>query len=90
MDSIGGTGVPGALVVGARHHPGELALDPVEIHQTERRLVQLTGRELLGDQLLDGFAHPLRRSVVEDADAEVTVLIPRYTINQQVSGGHGG
>jgi ferredoxin, 2Fe-2S len=30
------------------------------------------------------------QAVVEDPDAELVVLVPRYTINQQAAGGHGG
>src|SRR5919112_2732451 len=41
------------LVVGARHDPGELALDPVEVTEREGRVVQLPGAHLLLHQVLD-------------------------------------
>src|SRR5512147_1011726 len=46
-DAAAGTGVPDALVVGARHHPRELALHAVEIAQGERGVVELARGELL-------------------------------------------
>src|SRR6478752_10052769 len=52
-DAAAGTGIPDALVVGTRHHPGELALDPVDVAEGEGRVLELAGGELLLHQQVD-------------------------------------
>src|SRR5689334_20180964 len=67
-DTAAGTGIPDALMVGARHHPGELALDPVDVAQGERRVLELAGGELLLDQQVDRLPHLVGRGIGEHAD----------------------
>src|SRR3954451_1220490 len=53
-DTATRTGIADALVVGARHDPGKLALDPVQIAQGQGCVVQLARAHLLLNQILDG------------------------------------
>src|SRR4051812_23776449 len=46
-----------SLVIGARHDSGELALDPVEVAERDRGVIQLARAHLLLHQMLDGAAH---------------------------------
>src|SRR3712207_1770946 len=62
------TGIPDPLMVGAGHDPGKLALDPVEVAEGERGVVQLPGSHLLLHQLLDCAAHCLGRRIVQHPD----------------------
>src|SRR5215217_4752836 len=56
-DTATGAGIADPLVVGARHDSGELALDPIQITQGQRGIVQLARAHFLLNQMLDGAAH---------------------------------
>src|SRR5215210_1069103 len=66
-DAAAGAGITDALVVGARHDPGKLALDAVEVAQRERCVIQLARTQLLLYQMLDRAAHRFGRGIGQDA-----------------------
>src|SRR5215210_7959524 len=67
-DSTAEARIADPLVVGPGHHPGKFPLDPVEVAQGKRCVIELTRAELLLDQVLDRVAHRFRRRVAQHPD----------------------
>src|SRR5918994_866990 len=71
-NATAGPGIADTLVIGAGHDPGEFPLDAVQIAESERRIVELSGSKLLLDEVLDGTPNRLGRWIGQNPNCSLS------------------